>query len=41
MDAFKYKENKLHCEDVNLSEIASSFGTPAFVYSKKALTEML
>ena len=39
MDAFKYKENELHCEDVNLSEIASSFGTPAYVYSKKALTE--
>ena len=39
MDTFKYKENKLHCEDVNLSEIASSFGTPAYVYSKKALTE--
>ncbi len=39
MDAFKYKEDKLHCEDANLSEIASNFGTPAYVYSKKALTE--
>lgn len=39
MDAFKYKENELHCEDVSLSEVANSFGTPAYVYSKKALTE--
>lgn len=31
---FKYKNNKLHCEDVGLAKLANKFGTPLFVYSK-------
>jgi diaminopimelate decarboxylase len=33
-DYFTYKENQLHCENVNLEELAEKFGTPLFVYSK-------
>lgn len=37
MDAFKYKQNKLFCDDVPLSDVAEDFGTPCYVYSKNAL----
>jgi len=33
MDHFELKDGELHCEDVPLTEIASSVGTPVYVYS--------
>jgi diaminopimelate decarboxylase len=33
MDHFELKDGELHCEDVPLAEIASSVGTPVYVYS--------
>lgn len=41
MHSFAYKNGALHCEDVNLADIAAAVGTPVFVYSKKTLTEDL
>lgn len=37
MDDFHYGEGGLRCEDVALSEIAESVGTPTYVYSYSAL----
>ena len=34
MDHFDYKNNQLFAEDVNLTELASKYGTPAYVYSR-------
>jgi len=34
MDHFEYKNNQLFAEDVNLTELASEHGTPAYVYSR-------
>lgn len=35
--AWEYCEGSLFCEDVDLSRAASSHGTPAYVYSKRAI----
>lgn len=37
MEDFHYEEGGLYCEDVPLSEIARSAGTPTYVYSHAAL----
>ncbi len=37
--AWEYREGSLFCEDVDLSRAASSHGTPAYVYSKRAILE--
>ncbi len=37
MHAFAYKNDSLHCEDVNLADIAASVGTPTFVYSRQTI----
>ena len=37
MEDFHYEEGGLYCEDVPLSEIARSAGTPTYVYSRAAL----
>ena len=34
---FKYKKNKLFCEDVKVSEICKNFNTPFYLYSSKTL----
>ncbi len=39
MNAFNFKNNTLHAEDVALNKIAENFGTPCYVYSKSALTK--
>ena len=39
MEHFHYVENKLHCEDASLAELAACFGTPAYVYSRSAIEE--
>lgn len=36
-DEFSYCDGILSCEDVTLPEIASTYGTPAYVYSKNAI----
>ena len=41
MHAFAYKNGSLHCEGVNLADIAASVGTPVFVYSKKTIADDL
>ncbi len=37
MDSFEYRNNRLHCENVLLSEVAKEFGTPTYVYSRDAI----
>ena len=37
MDHFQYRGGELYAEDVPVSEIASRFGTPCFIYSKATL----
>lgn len=37
MEAFDYRQGRLYAEDVPLSEIAQEFGTPCYVYSRKAI----
>ena len=39
MDAFEYREGQLWCEGVNLDELASQVGTPAYVYSRRTFEE--
>ena len=33
MHSFRYRDGHLYCEDVDLADVAESFGTPAYVYS--------
>ncbi len=37
MDYFRYIENRLHCEEVPLDQIAKSVGTPFYCYSEGTL----
>ncbi len=37
MDYFKYKNNRLFAEDVDLLELAKEYGTPAYIYSRATL----
>ncbi len=37
MDHFNYRDNRLFAEDVDLSEIAATWGTPTYVYSRATL----
>lgn len=39
MEAFSYRNDRLFCEDVDLAEVASTYGTPCYVYSRQALEE--
>ena len=39
MHSFHYKNNKLHCEDIGVDEIAAKVGTPFYLYSAAALRE--
>lgn len=41
MHTFAYRNGSLHCEGVNLADIAREVGTPTFVYSRKAIVEDL
>lgn len=41
MHSFAYQDGSLHCEGVNLADIAVAVGTPTFVYSKKTITDDL
>jgi diaminopimelate decarboxylase len=37
--AFEERDGQLHCEQVALSRIADEFGTPTYVYSRRAVEE--
>lgn len=37
MDHFNYKADSLYCEDVAISELAETYGTPLYVYSRATL----
>lgn len=39
MNAFTFKNNILHAENVALNQIADTYGTPCYVYSRSALTK--
>lgn len=41
MDHFHYKNRVLHCEDVPVSALAETYGTPLFVYSQATLLHHL
>src|SRR5260370_40430668 len=41
MDHFHYRDRLLHCEEVPIPELARSYGTPVYVYSKKTLLHHL
>jgi diaminopimelate decarboxylase len=37
VDHFDYKQGELYCEDVAIAELAATYGTPLFVYSRATL----
>lgn len=39
MHYFSYREQSLHCEGVNLENVAERFGTPTYVYSARTIRE--
>jgi len=39
MHGFSYKNGSLHCEDVDLKELAATYGTPLYVYSGGTITD--
>jgi diaminopimelate decarboxylase len=39
MDAFSYRGDELHAEDVALTALAERFGTPLYVYSRAAIEQ--
>lgn len=41
MQTFHYLNSELYCEDVPVSRLAADFGTPLWVYSKRALLTQL
>ncbi|MBX9680023.1 MAG: diaminopimelate decarboxylase [Gemmataceae bacterium] len=41
MDHFAYRNRVLHCEDVSLPDLAETYGTPLYVYSKATLLRHL
>ena len=39
MHDFKYKKNKLYCENIKVEDLAKKFGTPLYVYSYHTLID--
>jgi diaminopimelate decarboxylase len=39
VDAFRYQEHELFCEDVPLTELVEEFGTPLYVYSRNQILQ--
>jgi diaminopimelate decarboxylase len=37
VDHFEYRGERLHCEDVDLADLAERYGTPAYVYSRATM----
>lgn len=40
MSYFSYKENELFAEDVKVIDLAKQYGTPLYIYSKKAIEDV-
>jgi diaminopimelate decarboxylase len=36
-EAFRYRDNKLHCEGINVEELVAAHGTPLYVYSQESI----
>ena len=34
MDFFQYKDDRLHCENVDIRHITEKVGTPAYIFDK-------
>src|SRR5207302_2899657 len=41
MDHFQYHNRILHCEELPIAELAQTYGTPLYVYSKRTLLHHL
>lgn len=41
MDHFQYRGPDLYCEDLSVSDLAATYGTPLWIYSKKTLQHHL
>src|SRR5438093_8041703 len=41
MDLFRYRDRILHFEDVRISDLAETYGTPLYVYSQNTLLHHL
>src|SRR6266571_4424143 len=41
MDHFSFRERRLHCEQVPVRQLAETYGTPLYVYSKATLLHHL
>jgi diaminopimelate decarboxylase len=41
MQEFSHKRGQLHCEDVSMTSLAERYGTPLYVYSRKAFLSRL
>ncbi|MGF1613343.1 MAG: diaminopimelate decarboxylase [Gammaproteobacteria bacterium] len=39
METLTYRNDRLFCEDVDLAEVASTYGTPCYIYSRQALEQ--
>src|SRR6267142_521557 len=39
MHSFHYRDGRLHCEDVDLAQVAREFGTPLYVYSAETILD--
>src|SRR6266404_1006009 len=39
MHSFHYGDGRLHCEDVDLAQVAREFGTPLYVYSAETILD--
>lgn len=37
MDSFSYRDGALYCDETSLAEIAHTFGTPCYIYSRRTL----
>ena len=38
---FRYKGNQLFCEDISVKDITAEYGTPVYIYSKKAIEDKI
>src|SRR5438874_1310977 len=41
MDFFSYHDRSLYCEEVAIQDLAKTYGTPLYVYSKRTLEHQL
>jgi diaminopimelate decarboxylase len=39
MEEFQFKDNRLYCEQVFVNDVAASYGTPVYIYSKSSILD--